>query len=265
MQDNSVVRADARPLGRRTVLAAAAWSVPAVSVVAAAPAYAATVGCPVGGYTYTLNWATLRPTATAITGGFQVSVVPTNGTAAQKAANTIILKVTNSFEGGATAYTGNMALSSGNIGGTGAKGLGFLQNTPTNTVAANRRNYRQEITFDFGASPITDLSFKITDIDSLDGDFIDQVEISPTMTGAPQHSTGTRVTGSGTTASPWHSTNPNSDQDNEDGTRGNITVTSSSVSSFVLTYWNSQTSFRVDNSQAIYLTNFTFKKACPTV
>lgn len=247
---------DGSPAGmrRRSVLAAGAWTAPAIVAVGAAPAFAAT-GCPAGGYRYLLNWATA--TLTPVSGGFTVTVVPTNGTAA----NAVTLKVTNAMIGGATAISGNMAVSGGGIGGTGARGLTLTQNTPTN--ANSRRNYRQEVSFEFVGATVTNLSFMITDIDSANGDFQDRVELDPAFTGTPAHTSGDRVTGSGTQASPWQLNDGDSPQDNGSGTRGNVTVTRGSVAApFKLTYWNAENNFNTNNSQTIYLTNFTFTKPC---
>ena len=252
---------------RRSVIRAGAWTAPVVMVVASAPYAAASPGCtPVTGH-YVVTWGTTAYSRSADkTSGTAVITSTTSG------AKSVTMTLSSVVSGGMVRGNGtenlNLLVSSGNVSGTGQKGLTFEQYIPGRDTSG--RANRQSVTLSF-STPVKNLSFLLTDIDSLNGDFYDQVEVSgATFTSSTP--TGSEVIGSGTQASPFHiqGTGANhkgeNPQNNSTGKGGNVRVTvAGPVSSLVLTYWNSETHFdnNVNNDQIVYLTDLSFDATPP--
>lgn len=228
---------------RRTLLAASAWSVPVVALASAAPAYASS-GCLTT--SYQLNWGeqgawTYGPTGpdTPGNGVGQIVAMPVSEPVAGQVFDPLSITFTNTFHGdmqraGDLTTEGNMIVTPGAVGGTGARGLEMWQqmgSTGSRTTSTVHDD-RQTITFDFGR-PVTDLSFTITDIDahqannwSGTGQYRDAVYVSQAPTSV---ALGDRVSGNGTQVSPWTpnvTTSTSTGLDNATDNRGNVRLTS---------------------------------------
>jgi len=254
---------------RRAVLRAAAWTAPAVSVVVAVPAYAAAsspVAC--ADANYQVRWASHynAQSRTAVAGLVSAAGAGTVGSAA------LTLSVTSRFfgdmEAGSTATTdgtySNLALSPRTVGGTTMRGLTIMQRAKpgVTSFSGTRSSHRQEVTLQFNR-PVSNLKFKLTDIDSMDppqanGQYQDRIWVS----GAP---TGTRaggLSGAGTSGSPWRPTGTNTEYDPVSGAQGNVDVSyvnkpASAV--YTITYWNDQTGTLASRGlQGVFLTDLTF-------
>lgn len=247
--------AKARP-SRRSVAGGLAWAVPVIAVGAAAPRAAAS---PCNPQAYTIAWDGAGGTTYSRTGN-QSGTATADPDGAGPVAP-ITLSMSSTFTG--TMASGNESgltnqnfrVSAAEVGGLGTPGLQFEQ---THTNARNttppQRNARQTVTFTF-SEPVVGLTFTMTDIDTLNGDFSDRVELSGTYTYA--HST-TRTTGAGTQASPFRNTQ-NGDVANTQNF-GNVQITyPGPVTSFSMTYWNAITSYSgVDRNQIVTIADMTF-------
>jgi len=253
---------------RRTVLRAAAWTAPAVSMVVAVPAYAAASG-PVAcaDAAYEIRWAS-HYNAQARTATARLTRAVGSG-ALGTAPLTMV--VSSSFQGslvaGSTGAYSNLALSPGNVGGTGGRGLTIMQQAASRVTSLStpRSQHRQEVTLVF-SRPVSNLAFTLTDVDSLDptrgnGQYQDRVSVS----GAPSGARANQVTGAGTAGDPWRATGANVEQDPVSGSRGNVVVSyagrpASDV--YRITYWNDQTGTLASRGlQGIFLTDLTFTAA----
>lgn len=234
-------------VSRRTVTRAAAWTVPVISVVAQAPAFAAScatlvgVGLPSWNGTISSNGRTWSQTYAPPTG------------------QTVTLTISASYSSDmapGSETPGGPALFDvvAPVGGTGKPGLGLIQTvTTTSTKPAPGRNARGTYSFSF-SRPVTNLAFTLTDVDRTPGDFADRVELSGGWT---ETSRGAGVTGSGTQADPWVGA---AAYDDGSSAAGNLQLSfAGPVSSFTLTYWNAETQFSgVDRNQAVFLADLTF-------
>ncbi len=192
---------------RRSVLRAAAWTAPAVSVAVAVPAFAATSGPVVcADANYEINWAS-NYTARSGTAVAQLKKAAGAGTVG---AAPLTLTVSSQFFGSMEAAssgdgTSNLAVSPFNVGGTAMRGLTIMQRAKQGVTTygnTNRSNHRQEVTLLFNR-PVTNLQFKLTDIDSMDpawsnGQYQDRVFVS----GTPSGGRANQVTGTGTSKRP---------------------------------------------------------------
>ena len=244
---------------RRTVLRAAAWTAPAVTVAVAVPAYAA---CSQPAVTGSIDWDARSGLA------FSTSNDRTRASATYSRAGAAPLVLSVS-----TKYVGSMIMGSrGNaanqnfnrpsrVGGLPLGGLAMHQsNTRRNPRQwwwdGDRRQDRGEYTFTFNR-PVKNLSFYLTDIDSASGDFLDAVELS---SGFVQQERAGRVTGAGTSSTPYKSNASNVAQDNVSGGGGNVRVLyPGPVSSFTVTYWNVQDSFETDTDQITFISDLSFE------
>lgn len=247
--------APARP-SRRSVAGGLAWAVPVIAVGAAAPRAAAS---PCNPQAYTIAWDGAGGTAYSRTGN-------TSGTATTDPDGAgpvapVTLSMSSAFTGAMTSgnesgsTNQNFRVSAAQVGGLGTPGLQFEQ------VLTNRFNQtppqraaRQTVTFSF-SEPVVGLTFTMTDIDALNGDFIDMVELSGTFTYA--HAT-TRTTGAGTQGSPFRNTQ-NGDVANTSA-NGNVTITyPGPITSFTMTYWNATTFYSgVDRNQIVTIADMAF-------
>jgi hypothetical protein len=264
---------------RRTVLRAAAWTAPAVSVAVAVPAYAAASGPVVcADANYEIQWAShynvQSRTATA-------RLVGAAG-AGTLGSEPLIMTVTSRFFGqmqaGSTGSYSNLALSPGNVGNTGKRGLTIMQRATVGEFSTPRSANRQEITLSF-TRPVKNLQFKLSDIDAKEeesrweyywegwqrkrreikrGQYQDRVWLS----GNPAGAKASMVAGSGTSADPWRSTSTDVEHDPVNGGNGNVTVSYAgkpASMAYVLTYWNDQPGeLTAQALQGIFLTDLTF-------
>ena len=227
---------------RRTVLRAAAWTAPAVSVAVAVPAYAAC--SPASGVTasYLLDWGVTPWTKTSATTG--VASVASLTAGAQPIRATFSSSGPNSLKLSDDNLTVPAQTNLGGLG-SGARGL-RLDHAAALTVG---RNAGQVLTINFDRQ-VSGLSFNITDIDSQTRGWWDQVSLSGTRTG--QRATGIR--GAGTDNDPWRQRQGNSAV-GATSAAGNVRVTyTAPVSSIVLKFWTSVTG----GTQLINLTDFSF-------
>ncbi|MCY4726643.1 hypothetical protein NYO98_10170 [Nocardioides sp. STR2] len=277
--DATTSHAPSHITSRRTVLRAAAWTAPAVSVAVAVPAYAAASG-PVAcaDATYEIRWASHynAQSRTAVAGLVSAAGAGTVGR------EPLTMVVSSQFFGstvaGSTGGYSNLALSPGNVGGTGRKGLTIMQRATVDEFAAPRSNHRQEITLTF-SRPVRNLAFKLSDIDAnaepsrwewyRDGKQWKQREIKRGqyqdrvwLSGNPSGARASVVAGSGTSADPWRSTSTDVDQDPVSGTNGNVTVSYAGKPAspvYKLTYWNDQEGeLTAQALQGIFLTDLSF-------
>lgn len=247
-------------MGRRTIVKGGAWAVPVVSMAASLPSVPLSGPClpfdlglvwTGAGYTRANSYSAsyVRPFQNPVTGqNDQVTV-------------TLAAVFRGTMEPGSEFSGTNYQLrvTNYNIGGTGAPGIEMHQHTSSRaSTESQRRANRQELTFSFDR-PVYDLSFGITDIDSVNGDYWDQVELYSDS--AWTSTNGTNVDGSGTQAAPWGNTSANSPQPEASGDgNANITFTEP-VTSFTIYYWDNRefTGIGIDNDQAIFITNLDFK------
>lgn len=263
---------------RRHVLKAGAWSVPAVVLASAAPAYAtsqASGAMPMPApapapmpkcvnHPHLLTWSTA---ALAGSGGPRTAVaraiapVP-SGSKVEDVRVTLV----SAFEGSMRALSGtsgtNMTVSKDRVGGLGAPGLMLYQENSSSrarTRAGDRHLDAQvlQVVFD---RQVSNLSFTVTDIDSTAGQFADRVSI----TGGTFAATPARgVSGSGTAAAPW--VGPSGNVEPGQG-QGNVKVTfTQPVSAFTLRFWNAEAGavwwfnqLRQKGAQGIFLSDFSF-------
>lgn len=227
---------------RRGVLRAAAWTVPAVTVAAATPAFAASspfAACTVT-HALVINAAQGIPTVTdndravvwstspvpVVAGGLQdpVSSVETVAVSIDTS------MVTGYFQG--TGSNGHFLVT--NLAQTGAApmavgtALKFATRQVANTAAATE----MRIVLRFSA-PVRNLRFTLTDIDDngTSNSQRDQVWVE-SMDGATpaftfQRAASSVVTGSGTASAPWGTSGATGNVGNNE-TRGNVLVTTAS-------------------------------------
>lgn len=227
---------------RRTVLRAAAWTAPAVSVAVAVPAYAACSPSSAVTASYLLDWGVTPWSKTSATTGVATVASLTSG--GQPIQVTFSSSGPQSLNRSADNLTVPAQTNLGGLGG-GVRGL-RLDHSAALTVG---RNAGQVLTINF-ARQVSGLSFNITDIDSQSRGWWDQVSVSGTRSG--QRASGIR--GAGTDNDPWRQRQGNSAVAATSGA-GNVRVTyTAPVSSIVLKFWTSVTG----GTQLINLTDFSF-------
>ena len=185
-------------LTRRSLARGAAWSVPVIAVAAAVPAFAASP-C-VTTFSYMLDWGNnakttyVAPIGTGATKvGTASALAPTGSAAAPVGVTFTSTYVTNNSTD--RRASDNLTVpSTTNIGGLGANVQGLL--VAHASTSSSRDGFRQQVVIHFDRS-VSDLTFVITDVDSRDGGWYDQIELTGTRTGT--YNTRT-LTGSGTTA-----------------------------------------------------------------
>lgn len=272
---------------RRGLLAASAWSVPAVVVASSAPAFATTTSVPaacveadylynwVGStWTYTSNNSKVVAGSGAGVGFGYASVVSTLPQGARH--DPVKVTLTNNFSGNTVGLVNdagkNMVVPAHVVGGLDHRGLELYQGIST-SVARKKPEDRPkdhqiiEVTFD---RAVSGLSFTITDIDFNTNQYADRVELSGSYTAkrAQEGKTHT-VSGAGTPNDPWRGQAGGNIDHVTDG-RGNVTVTfKEPVRSFTLKFWSAEggrtTVWGQDNyvnsrgAQAIFLSNFSFR------
>ena len=224
---------------RRTVLRAAAWTAPAVSVAVAVPAYAACSPASTKPAPYTVDWGSKVYTRSSAASG--VAVVP----GGLVGATPVDVVVTSSVSSSRVVRT------SQNLSGS-AQGLELHHASP---IAAGR-NHRQTVTFTFSRD-VTGLSFTIADVDSNQNGWWDRVELSGprTFTVEPRNKRNNHILGTGVEGDPWHYHDADTVLANSGDVRGQVAVRyTAPVSSISLTYWSSVGG----SNQRIWLRGFSF-------
>ncbi|QCX28771.1 hypothetical protein [Nocardioides jishulii] len=250
---------------RRTVLGAAAWTVPAITVAGAAPAYAAS-RCVTTSHTVSWSAAMWTPDATNqnATRGTIPAVSGTPGAPA------VTLTVTRQFFGNMVAAAQNplmnMQISSDTVGGTGARGLTLLQQQNQSTAnpgaGQNVHDHRQTVTFTF-SEEVKNLRFSVTDVDNYwqgtnpanSRQYRDRVYVS----GAPTATTS--LLGSGTQSDPWHRPDSLGAVDNATSGEGNVTLDygSTALQQVQMTFFNGYNRPLVSNGiHAVFISSMTF-------
>ncbi len=239
---------DARHSSRRAVVRGAAWSVPVVSLAAAAPAFAASPCSDT--YSYRMDWGTSTYTKDSVSSATAVAPTTTVTDGAP-----VTISIASSFAGG-TDRRGpeNLTVPAAtNIGNLGAAERGlFLFHSTT----AATRDSRQTVVFTFDRT-ISALAFTFVDVDSATNGWLDNVELSGTRTGSYN---AANLTGSGTQAAPWRPVGTNTPYATT-ANSGNVSVSySGSLTSITIDYYSTV----AGSTQGLYLSDFTFTaKGCP--
>jgi hypothetical protein len=255
---------------RRTLLRAAAWTAPAVSVAVAVPAYAATSGPVVcADASYEVSWASNYNAQSRAAVARLVSAAGAGTLGSEPLTLTLSSQFFGNMEAGSTTLTegtySNLAVSPRNVGGTAMRGLTIMQRAKQGVTSYgnNRSNHRQEVTLVFNR-PVSNLKFTLTDIDSMDpsgrnnGQYQDRIWV----TGGPAGVRAGGLSGAGTSASPWRPTGTNTEYNPVSGSLGNVDVSyvgkpASAV--YKITYWNDQSGTLVSRGlQGVFLTNLSF-------
>ncbi|GAA3612985.1 hypothetical protein GCM10022199_16130 [Marihabitans asiaticum] len=196
---------------RRTVAKGVAWAAPTLTVMSAAPAFAASCD-PVAGR---IDWSSTRYTRTSNTSG--TYTIPDPDGAGPRQPISLSIRQTaigaNTRTGLQTGTPGdadddNLEVTSHQVGATGDTGLIFHQSPIYNSRRSNdfgdpgETANRSTTTFTF-SEPVTNLSFTITDIDYAACDFDDGVSITSASPYSYQIVNRTYVTRNGTLATPF--------------------------------------------------------------
>lgn len=242
---------------RRTLVRGAAWSVPVISIAAAAPAFAASPCSDT--YAYALDWGnTAKTTYTAPTGnaatkvGTASALAPTGSGAAAVGVTFTSTFVSNNNTDRRANDNLTVPATSG-IGGLVPAQQGLL--ISHGSTSSSRNGFRQEVVIHFNRS-VTGLAFTITDVDSLNNGWWDQIELTGTRTGT--YNTGILV-GSGTAGDPWRTISGNNSIATTSGD-GNVAITyTAPVTDITLTFWSTENG----GNQLIRLSDFAFSaKGC---
>ncbi|GIM65404.1 hypothetical protein Pve01_85880 [Planomonospora venezuelensis] len=254
---------------RRTVLRAAAWTAPAVSVAVAVPAYAACspAAAPVQGV---IDWDATTGSRWNRRSIFSRDSDSRGGsyTLSQPGADPLLVTVRAGYENSMRPLTGWTMRTHSPVGGlANVSGLCLAQyNLGDNARTSNRRLDRGTYTFTF-ARPVTNLYFTVTDIDSLPGDYLDMIEVSAVVPHTEMGPKGAGVKGAGTTASPYTAINGNRQVPDPASNAGNVAADSGNVrvqfpgavSSFTITYWNDVAQFTEDTTQGVWISDMSFQ------
>lgn len=259
---------------RRALIGATVWSVPAISVASAAPAFAASSCVPaIWEFRFTAdNWeAAASPAAPfyrqmvgqatplrpAVGEGVLIdeSVTVDAITLTAGAVSVGASRPWNLNEPGNVLHNMEVTQATGGVGGSGNQGLGLLQEYP-GVTGVTAGDY-QEITFTFSRE-VTDLSFNICDVDNSGSQYVDLVSIVPAPTSAVL---ATGLEGAGTTSLPWRTSAsaPTQQVGNTTGLR-NVKVTYAAATSVTIRFWNGVTSGLTGRGQhGIFINDISFK------
>lgn len=172
---------------RRTVVRGIAWTVPVVSAVAAAPAFAAS--CQKTAL-QAVTWSATR-TATTQTG------TTSSGTNVNVSA-----AYTATVLGGGSLNGSNLAASTAVAANDS---LSLVNNSPTTLAGADGNGNYQTVNLVF-TRPAYGLTFFLDDVDRAVGSYADQVALAATPVETPTAVLGSAVAGAGTLADPWRTT-----------------------------------------------------------
>lgn len=171
---------------RRTVVRGIAWTVPVVSAVAAAPAFAAS--CQKTAL-QAVTWSATR-TATTQTG------TTSSGTSVN-----VTAAFTSTLLGAGSLNSSNLTASTV-VAANDAFSL--VNNSPTTLAVDGNANY-QTATLGF-TRPVFGLTFSLDDIDRATGSYSDQVALSAAPAATPASSPGAAIAGAGTLSDLWRTT-----------------------------------------------------------
>ena len=231
------------------MMVGSAWAAPIIVAGTAAPAFAAS---PCGtDHNYLLDWGSTPFNRTA--GGISAyaTVASSNGGpavyvtfAATSTAGNVPDPARNLTIPPNTGTSTNLDPVVTSLGGIpGMRGV-RLQRETSNP----NRNSRQEVVVTFRSGSqvgppvnVSGLNFYITDIDAITtSPYSDRVEVVPNLAAANQ-AKDAAITGLGTFASPWATTVPNSNvNENSAGARVSLAFPIPAMSQFTLTYWNDE-------------------------
>lgn len=256
---------------RRGLLAASAWSVPAVVVASAAPAFATSglPGCvPVA---YRVNWDSDGYQFSTEEGRGAVMAVKESALPSNAAEEPLMLEVSSVFAGSlraAAAGSGaerisNLEVSQRNVGGLGHRGLAVVQEATSDRIPQPRSASAQTVTLSFSRE-VRDLRFEITDVDRMlpgwgEGQFQDRVWMDPRPSSGAYDSG--RLTGAGTEGDPWRGRFLTDNVDHFGDGRNNVVVSyqGHSARQFRLTFWNDESRRLTGRGlQGIFLSNLSF-------
>jgi hypothetical protein len=247
---------------RRSVVIGSAWAAPIVVVATAAPAFAASVCGP--DYNYVLDWGSTSFTRASALSAF-ATVPSSNGgppifvvfSATATGANVpdATRNLTIPPDTGTSTNLDPVVTSLGGI--AGMRGV-RLQHATSTAGRANRQTVVVSFRSGSTAGPLVNVSglnFYVTDIDAITtAPYSDRVEIVPNVSAANQ-TRDAAINGLGTQASPWLTTNLNSNvNENSAGARVSLTYPAA-MSQFTLTYWNATGGTQYHR---IFLTDFLF-------
>ena len=247
MSDDPRTRGTTSTVERRTVVRAAAWTVPVIAASAQAPAFAASCNQLYGGV--------LSPADP--TQYVQSATNPLRRASATIPLTTPGGSVTMSLVSTFNTYTPrstNLSVHDAPTGGIPRAGIEFgnLMDAADTDIAS--RNQTIAITF---SRTVYNLDFTLTDLDN-SGGHRDAVAI----TGEPfTFATGgaPKVTGTGTVADPFY-VNDNVNYNNSDTGLGNVRIMMDGpVTTFSIRYWNIATTNAANLSQSIFLTRLSFQ------
>lgn len=248
---------------RRTVVRGAAWTLPVVSVVATAPAFAASQ-CITRSANWRLDWGTSawsisKPTIDGTHTGVATVVGPANSTPIAVTFTSTMIRTAGSARRASDNLTVPTTTNVGNLGAT-ERALNIAHDEG---IVAGRDDYRQEIQISFSRA-VTNLAFTITDIDSQNNSWSDRVELAPNVS-TEASPTGSEVIGRGRNEAesndnrgPFRRT-ANDNIDNAGDNSGNVNVTYASrgagaANAVTLTFWTTIGG----KNQRIFLSDFTF-------
>lgn len=257
-------------VSRRTLVRGAAWSVPVVSIAAAAPAFAAS---PCDSIPGVIDWA-VTGRYSRVSASVATYTIPDPDGAGP--GQPLVLTITNTFLGSNTklgfenSNNGNDNLRTfNNVGGSTATSL-CLHQAPvreSDMVGTWTGDTNKSVTnFSFSRA-VTGLTFTLRDIDSANGDFLDGIAI----TGAaftPSIINSAFVQGTATTTDPLRAANDNTAV-GDNSSNGNVNISMPTVTSFDLHYWNLESTAsdswwnNIDQDQKVFLSSFDFSyKPC---
>lgn len=254
-------------IGRRTLVAGAAWSAPAILLATAAPAAAASVP-PCRPVTLVTDWTSSSWVRTSASTGTYTWVNPLgNGSIP-----VLTLTITASVVGSSftSLASGNLTGTAGPTGGFSQPGLNLSINLTKKTTTTTDTG--ADFLFSF-SQPVTGLTTTITDIDGgyLGGNSsnsgAERVRLS-----SPSAITGTitdsaYLTGTGTSTDAWRrrpNSTPNVNNLLNTSSAGNVALTSAALSSFTLGFRvldTTSTAFPANYN--LWLTPIMFTLLCP--
>lgn len=244
---------------RRTLVRGAAWSVPVISIAAAAPAFAASP-C-VTDFTYALDWGNTAkttyspPTGSGATKVGTASALAPTGSGAAAVGVTFTSTYSASGQGAQDRRAGdNLTVPAvSGIGGLVPAQQGLL--ISHDSTSSTRNGFRQEVVIHFTRA-VSGLAFTITDVDSQNNGWWDQIELTGTRTGA--YNNGILV-GAGTAGNPWRTISDSNSIPTTSG-NGNVAINYTvPVTDITLTFWSTENG----GNQLIRLSDFAFSaKGC---
>ncbi|MGN0064281.1 MAG: hypothetical protein ACI379_08555 [Nocardioides sp.] len=275
MSDRFNERAQSTPVpSRRAVVRSAAWAVPAVAAVSAAPAFAATQVCtkyPVslaltsGSSQYNsarTTWEQTYTPAGASAAAIKISAAFTAPTVVSSEPNQ--MRTLSSFsDGNNRTFTTVTTGREPGVSGT-TTGLNLAQRRGGGEHDTNNPTRHTGVwTFTF-TRPVTNLRFTLSDIDNASGDFADRLYVlagSGATASMVARGTNVRAGRLGTSADTYLDSTSNSGIDLTSTAGSAVYQFSGSTSSFSINYWNgleNAGSWNLNNDQQIVISGISF-------